>query len=202
MTVAALFVETGGVYFGVPGVEPYDVVRDAMTYRGPHPVVCHSPCARWCQLAPVNQARYGLKIGADGGAFAHAIGCVRDFGGVLEHPANSLAWPAFGLHEPTPGAWTRDLFDGAWVAEVCQRNYGHPATKRTWLYARVEAPPPLDWSEPEPPEAWISSDRPRAELGHVRQLSSKEASRTPIPFRDLLLSIARSARPSTLENVG
>lgn len=46
-TIAALFVQTGGAYFGLDGVEPYDINHDAMTYRGPHPVVCHSPCARW-----------------------------------------------------------------------------------------------------------------------------------------------------------
>lgn len=46
-TVAALFVETGGCYYGLPGVDPWDEARDARNYRGPHPVVCHSPCQRW-----------------------------------------------------------------------------------------------------------------------------------------------------------
>jgi hypothetical protein len=45
--IAAIFVETGGVYFGLPGVDPWDKVRDARSYPGPFPVVAHPPCQRW-----------------------------------------------------------------------------------------------------------------------------------------------------------
>lgn len=45
-TVAALFVETGGGYFGLPDVEAWDEPRDARMYAGPHPVVAHPPCQR------------------------------------------------------------------------------------------------------------------------------------------------------------
>ena len=116
-------------------------------------------------------------------------------GGVLEHPANSLAWGAFGLLRPIQGGWSRSLFGDIWTTEVYQRNYGHPAKKRTWLAYCGNEPPPLDWSPPEPPEAWISSDRPRSQLRKmgIRQLNSREAKATPIPFRDLLISIAESA---------
>ncbi len=49
--IAALFVQTGGVYFGLPNVDPWDVKRDARQYAGPWPVVAHPPCSRWCRLA-------------------------------------------------------------------------------------------------------------------------------------------------------
>lgn len=39
--IAALFVETGGAYFGLPDVDPWDEPRDARKYAGPHPVVAH-----------------------------------------------------------------------------------------------------------------------------------------------------------------
>ncbi len=61
-TVATLYVETGGVYYGIPGVDPWDEERDARLYDGPYPVVAHPPCSRWGQLANVNHARYGTPI--------------------------------------------------------------------------------------------------------------------------------------------
>ena len=94
-TVAALYVETGGVYFGLPDVDPWDEARDARLYAGPWPVVAHPPCQRWCQLASVNEKRWGARIGEDHGCFAAALHAVRTFGGVLEHPAHTLAWIAY-----------------------------------------------------------------------------------------------------------
>ncbi len=70
--IAALFVATGGCYFGLPDVEPWDVRRDARLYAGPWPVVAHPPCARWCRLAGLVEARYGIKKHEDGGCFASA----------------------------------------------------------------------------------------------------------------------------------
>lgn len=82
--VAALFVERGGVYFGLPGVDPWDEQRDARLYDGPWPVVAHPPCSRWCQLAYIIEKRWGHKVGDDGGTFAFALDAVRRYGGVLE----------------------------------------------------------------------------------------------------------------------
>lgn len=48
--IAALYVETDGAYFGLPGVDPWDEARDARKYAGPHPVVAHPPCQRWGKL--------------------------------------------------------------------------------------------------------------------------------------------------------
>ena len=43
--VAALYVQRGGAYFGLPDVDPWDEERDARLYPGPHPVVAHPPCS-------------------------------------------------------------------------------------------------------------------------------------------------------------
>ena len=202
-TVAALYVERGGVYWDLPGVDAWDVERDARKYEGPHPVVAHPPCARWAKpLAKVNQTRYGHSIGGDGGGFRQALMSVQRFGGVLEHPAHSYAWdaPWFCLAKPPRGEWARaggrtlvTLPAEAlpWVTEVSQSAYGHRARKRTWLYYVGPQPPALDWSEPAPTAvtSWLqktSTTLPR--------ITKREASRTPIPFRDLLLDLARSAR--------
>jgi hypothetical protein len=194
ITVAALYVQRGGAYYGLPGVDPWDEARDARLYAGPHPVVAHPPCARWCQLAPVNQARYGHRIGDDGGCFAAALASVRQWGGVLEHPAYSLAWPRFGLPEPTGvGVWTRGLFGAEWVSAVSQAAYGHPAEKMTWLLYTGSEPPRLRKDVPET-QAQVSFGRRKSGGYWKTPLSKREASRTPPEFRDMLIGMARSAR--------
>jgi len=71
--IAALYVETGGHYFDLEGVDPWDAARDARLYAGPHPVVAYPPCSRWCRLAGLVEARWGHKRGEDGGCFAAAL---------------------------------------------------------------------------------------------------------------------------------
>ena len=65
-TVAALYVEKDGAYFGLEDVDPWDEERDARLYAGPFPVVAHPPCARWSRLAGFTEARFGLMRGDDG----------------------------------------------------------------------------------------------------------------------------------------
>lgn len=187
--IAALFVEKDGPYFGLSDVDPWDIDRDARQYAGPFPVVAHPPCARWCQLAPVNHARYGTPIGDDGGCFEAALSAVRKFGGVLEHPAFTIAWRTFGIPNPhLSGGWQR-VFDGGWVAHVEQRNWGHEARKGTWLYAYgMEDPPSVKWGRGPAPLAWIGGP-----INGFKKLERRASSETPIEFRDLLLTIARLA---------
>lgn len=209
MTVAALFVAKGGCYFGLEGVDPWDEERDARLYAGPHAVVAHPPCARWCRLAGLVEARWGHKKGDDGGCFASALASVRKWGGVLEHPAYSDAFAAHGIPAPATGGWQR-AFCGGWVCHVEQWHYGHRAKKATWLYAYGCALPSLIWSAtPDTAEPACVTDgggdirrRGRAPVSwcgnHVKdgenrkRLSSKEASASPPAFRDELLSMARS----------
>lgn len=185
--IAALYVETNGVYFGLDNVDPWDKQRNAMRYAGPHRVVAHPECSRWCQLAYINQKRYGHKVGDDGGMFEHALASVRSFGGVLEHPAFSYAWPAFELPRPPRAGWQRTSC-GGWVTQVSQGAYGHRARKLTWLYYVGNTPPSLDWSVPDP-TAQVSFCKNHGNSALPR-LSKKEAKRTPIAFRDLLLRLA------------
>lgn len=101
--VAALFVEARGAYTSLPHVDPWPEVRDARKYGGPWPVVAHPPCSRWCRLAGLVEARWGHKRGEDGECFASALASLRAWGGVLEHPAYSDAWKAYGLPRPPTG---------------------------------------------------------------------------------------------------
>lgn len=112
---------------------------------------------------------------------------------------------------------------GGWVCHIEQWHYGHAAKKATWLYAFGVEPPSLHWGRtpdtaspayvtdgggdikrrrPALVERW--SSRPRALISwcgnHVkdgeerRRLGKKEANATPRAFRDVLLSIAATAR--------
>lgn len=190
MTVAALYVDPNGVYANLPGVDVWDEARDARLYDGPWPVVAHPPCATWCRLAPWIEAIGGRRRGDDGGCFAAALGAVRRFGGVLEHPASSYAWGAFGLPRPLGGHWIATLSDPGWVCEVSQAAYGHLASKLTWLYYVGEAPPePLDTSRPAA-RAKCGHD-PKGRRPNLPRLRDADAARTPLAFRDVLLAMAR-----------
>ncbi len=215
-TVAALYVDPNGVYANLPGVEVWDEARDARLYAGPWPVVAHPPCARWSRLAGFTEARFGYKRGEDGGCFEAALHAVREFGGVIEHPAYSQAWKRFGL--PTPivrEGWTLDLFGGA-SCYVEQGRYGLPVKKATWLYVYGLPLADLRWG-------WVpdaNGSQPNGTHGgmdHWCDTWAKPAgledpnswwkthqhdglrSRTPEAFRDVLLAMARSARPGGVQ---
>lgn len=195
MTVAALYVEMGGVYYGLPDVDPWPEMRDARLYAGPWPVVAHPPCNKWSLLAYINRRRItGYEIGDDGGCFEAALNAVRTFGGVLEHPAGSLAWKRYGLDKPERGIWKG--YFGSYVTEVDQGSYGHRARKRTWLYVVGPLPGLLDWRKAEP-DVIVSGFTHQPKGEHVacehRRVRPAEAHRTPPAFRDVLLDMARSA---------
>ena len=193
--IAALYVETGGCYFGLPDVDPWDAERDARLYDGPWPVVAHPPCQRWGAMAAVNYARWGgehNRPGNDNGCFESALAAVRRFGGVLEHPKASRAWAEYGLTKPVSVGWQSSI-DGGWVCEVWQSAYGHRANKATWLYAFGFMPPELDWRRPIGSHQVGFQDQ-RGKAANKPTLSPKEAAATPVTFRDLLIDMARSAQ--------
>lgn len=193
--IAALYVETGGCYFGLDGVDPWDEARDARKYAGPHPVVAHPPCQRWGAMASVNYARWGgehNRPGNDGGCFASAVASVRRWGGVIEHPAKSRAFSAHGLAQPIGIGW-QQCIDGAWVCEVWQSAYGHLANKATWLYYIGSRPPELLWARPVGSHQIGRQDR-RGKARNKPTLGRKAASATPLPFREVLLDLARRTR--------
>ena len=205
--IAALYVETNGCYFGLEGVDPWDEKRDARLYAGPHPVVAHPPCQRWGKMwfgQPLTVKLTGRRKvkGDDGGCFATALAAVRKFGGVLEHPERSHAWAHFGLNKPPrEGGWIAADFDGGWTCCVEQRPYGHYARKPTWLYAVGCDLPELSWGKGERQLDPVVVERmglKRAiKLGEVGGTDSSPRIGSPPEFRDLLLSIARTAKPIT-----
>jgi hypothetical protein len=203
VTVAALFVERGGVYWDLEGVDPWDRERDARLYAGPWPVVAHPPCERWGRYRSGGpSAKVRREKGDDAGCFAAALTAVRTWGGVLEHPEASHAFRAFGLPPPPKdGGWfgVADGF-GGWVCCVEQGHYGHEARKATWLYAAGGVSPlgliwgPSHGSRRLDDGFHSAEERRRAiRTGACQRLSKRQRAATPVAFRDLLLSIARSS---------
>ncbi len=200
--IAALYVATGGVYFGLEGVDPWDAQRDARAYDGPHAVIAHPPCERWGRYwSGGPSARVRRKLGDDGGCFAAALEAVRVYGGVLEHPEASHAFAHYGLPKPPKrGGWIEA--PGGFVCCVEQGHYGHVARKATWLYTTHAAPPDLIWgpSNGERLDEGFHSreERERARAAGVpprKRLSKAQNIATPIAFRDLLISIAVGCAP-------
>lgn len=193
--VAALYVQTGGCYFGLPDVDPWDEARDARLYAGPYPVVAHPPCERWGRYStgsPRNPGQY--RTGDDGECFAKALAAVRRWGGVLEHPHGSKAFTRYGLPLPARhGGWTAlDLHGGASCC-VDQGAYGHVARKATWLYAFGVDLPTLRWVSSAPHRRGEGMTIREKRRGALERLSKRQRAATPVEFRDLLLSIARSS---------
>jgi hypothetical protein len=207
-TVASLFVHRHSVYWGRSDVDAWDEKRDARRYEGTIPVVAHPPCARWCRLAKLvesisrsrsseTECAYNgetppiLAVGDDHGCFASALSAVRRYGGVLEHPAWSIAWAAHGLTAPPARGWNRDI-DGGWCCEVSQAAYGHRARKLTWLYYVGRNPPTaLDWSRPTA-SGVVSGLRNNCGRPLAARVWGREASATPPAFAEALLGLARA----------
>lgn len=203
MKVAALYVDKDGCYSGLQDVDLWDIDRDARRYAGPHPVIAHPPCQRWGRFWHGSTRKpHQFQLGEDGGCFEAALYAVRKYGGVLEHPADSHAWSVFGLDKPTRGnGWTKADNYGGMTCYVEQGHYGHISRKGTWLYAVNGNLPELIW------ERGVQRLHPKAlekygyekarRIGMCAMIGGKDKTRirnaTPIPFRDILLFIAKGA---------
>lgn len=187
--IAALYCDPRGCYAGLDNIDLWDEARDARLYDGPWPVIAHPPCERWGRYATANDNRPG----DDNECFAAALAAVRRYGGIIEHPANSLAWKHFRIPHPDPaGGWL--ITSEGWTCHVEQGWYGHRARKATWLLlCRRDVPPPLIWGPaPQRLPAKRLAERgyeSARRCGMIGNMGSAERRRTPTAFRDLLISL-------------
>jgi hypothetical protein len=202
--IAALYVQRGGCYWDLPDVDPWDEARDARKYAGPWPVVAHPPCQRWGRYWHGSTRKpHQYELGADDGCFDAAISAVRQYGGVIEHPAHSHAWKRFGLPKPSKdGGWWEGC--EGFSCHVEQGHYGHLSRKVTWLYYVGGSRPPqlsIIWGpSPQRLPAYAVErygyEKARrigvmAAIGGKNKTEIRNA--TPLSFRDLLISIAQTA---------
>lgn len=186
--VAALYIDPRGPYPKLLGPEMcWDEQRDARTYAGPWPVVAHPPCGPWGRLRH-------MCVRQDRSLALAAVDQVRQWGGVLEHPAGSTLWERMGM--PACG----DLPDkfGGLTIEVNQVDWGHPCKKPTWLYmvgVRMKKWAHGPFVGREPTHGIWYGDFERAGRAGPRLLgaSKEKRRRTPVAFAEWLISLAQTA---------
>lgn len=191
--VAVLFARQDSVYKTMPGLDVWDIDRDARKWPGGCPVVAHPPCARWSQINAVVLSRYSHKAeefawGNDGGCFSFAVEMVRLHGGVIEHPAGSRAFPHFDLPRVGCGSDAH----GGWSCEVRQSAFGHRAEKRTWLYFVGISPD--DLPALPPPRAASALVMRVKETRSIEVMGKAEREKTPPAFAAWLVEAARRCR--------
>lgn len=179
-TVAAIFVDAEGPYIGMPDVDCWTEQRNAHLYNGPYPVVAHPACGPWGRLY-----KNCTKQNRDDAV--SALSSVRRFGGVLEHPEYSRLWNEYRI--PKPGE-PLDEF-GGFTLGVDQVSYGHRALKPTWLYVVRGLVPKLKFGG-IPTHQVVGNRRLSVYGTYLRPLSKLELRITPLPFAQLLVTIARS----------
>lgn len=194
--VAALYVDPRGPYPGL--CEAWDEARDARLYEGPGAVVAHPPCGPWSSMRHLYRGG-GMELAP------RALLQVRKWGGVLEHPARSALWAAWGLPKPPPVAGELSGYDrfGGYALEVAQVDWGHPARKRTWLYVvgvpRAAVVAAYE-ARPHPGRLathWASGSRGESKSRKgwpvppgVKVCSARQRRRTPPAFAEWLLQLA------------
>lgn len=182
--VAALFVRVDSVYKQLDGVDAWDAQRDARTWPGGCAVIAHPPCRAWGRLRQFAKPRHDEKeLGV------WAVAQVRQWGGVLEHPAESTLYAHCGMPRPGqfPDAW------GGWSFAVDQFHWGHKARKPTWLYVVGIEPddlPAMPRREGEPTHCV----RPSKSYPRLVSITHAEREHSPEGFARWLVEVAMRAR--------
>lgn len=202
--VVALYVDEKGPYANDRRFEIYGITRDARTYQGNRPCVCHPLCQRYGRMAKGSPGHQRYEVGDDGGGFVHCRDTVRRVGGVIEHPAGSHAYTMHGLPIPPKTGWSHPDPWGGRSCRIDQGAYGHPAKKATWLYAVLPHYPELDWTRVSG-LAWIGGDGYHGKRERDRAKSSSKGIvkreqvpkdwnwRTPDRLKEVLYEMAASA---------
>jgi hypothetical protein len=121
--ISVLFAARDSVYKKIPGLDVWDEDRDALNWPGGNPGIFHPPCRLFCRLRHLSTAPESEKELA-----YWSVSKVRQWGGVLEHPAHSRLWDEALL--PSPGHADNYGFS----YDLDQYWFGHSGKKRTWLY--------------------------------------------------------------------
>ena len=122
---AALFVREDSAYKRRKDWDCFDIKRDARSFNGGKPCVCHPPCRAWGLLSHM-----AFNVRPDEKQLAlFSIEQVRKNGGIIEHPSGSRL---FKQHLPDAGMFPDEF--GGFTIKIDQFDFGHVAHKETKLY--------------------------------------------------------------------
>jgi len=122
----SLFVRADSAYKKRAEWDAYDQDRDALSYNGSTPVVCHPPCRAWGRLSHM---AHNVREG-EANLALWSIEKIRELGGILEHPNGSKLFGGF-----LPNVGETDDFGGFTIL-IDQYDFGHVAHKKTKLYIK------------------------------------------------------------------
>jgi hypothetical protein len=191
-TISVLFVRSDSVYKTL-GIDCWDIERDAIQWPGGNPIIAHPPCRAWGKFSWSANPRPGEKELA-----IKSIEWIRQWGGVLEHPAASRLWPELNL--PMPG-----LYDEYGGFSICidQFWFWHKAQKRTLLYicgcCQGDLPPiPMRFDAVTHCVNVNKKNKFGRRPGVKKEITRAEREQTPIELAKWLIAVAIQCRPASV----
>lgn len=189
--ISALYVRKDSVYKAL-GIDCWDIERDARLWPGGNPIIAHPPCRSWGKLSGFAKPREGEKELA-----IKSVELIREWGGILEHPAASRLWPLLNL--PLPGCY--DEYGGFSIC-IDQFWFGHKAQKKTLLYIcgcdLDDLPPiPLRFDAIEYVTGSAKKNRNGNRPHNKKEVSKAEREQTPIELAKWMINVALKCKSKT-----
>ncbi|MCX6250747.1 MAG: hypothetical protein NTX61_08345 [Bacteroidetes bacterium] len=183
--ISVLFARKRSIYKTIPDCDVWDIIRDARKWPGGNQVITHPPCRAWGKLRGLANSSEDEKDLA-----FFAVNCVRNWGGVLEHPLGSKLWDVLEL--PYPGKI--DEF-GGWTLAIDQFWFGHRAKKGTFLYIVGTAQDNIpDYSLRFDMVTHVISTSKRIGGDSLKDVNKTERERTPLNLALWLVKLAERCK--------
>lgn len=175
--VSVLCCSKTSYYKTLPGVDAFDINRNASTFKGNNPIVAHPPCRSWS----AKMSHFAKPLPGERDLAHFCISKLKTNGGVLEHPAYSKLFSVGSIPKPGEGR-KGDLIS----IEVWQSWFGYVIPKKTWLcFSKI------DLNKIILPFSLISQG------GHGSRfdnMSQKQRSHSLPGFADFLVNSARAVQ--------
>jgi hypothetical protein len=169
MQIAILCASKNSIYRKIPDLNIFDANRNARTFIGTEPVICHPPCRGWSAF----MSHYAKPPPGEKDLAYFCTEKIAINGGVLEHPAYSK----YLSHFKNSPHWK--------ILTVHQSWFGYPITKKTWLLM------PKHYQIPEIPFDLTSPYPPGYQKRIFENMSHKNRSHTTISFAQWLIHLVQ-----------